>query len=132
MKRDYLKNLDIGGGAHLSDELIEQLMAEALKKQLVAYQRAENIQSQESRRITLKLDPRCLMYWDNPCADLRIHLGNQRKMAAGAGKKTGAAWLSVCARSDSGKEICKNYNRRKNRKALLIFWNILIQLYTEI
>ena len=28
MKRDYLKNLDIGGGAHLSDELIEQIMAE--------------------------------------------------------------------------------------------------------
>lgn len=64
MKRDYLKNLDIGGGAHLSDELIEQIMAEALKKQLVAYQRAENIQPQESRRITLELDPRCLMYWD--------------------------------------------------------------------
>ena len=28
MKRDYLKNLDIGGGAHLSDELIDQIMAE--------------------------------------------------------------------------------------------------------
>lgn len=28
MKRDYLKNLDIGGGAHLSDDLIEQIMAE--------------------------------------------------------------------------------------------------------
>ena len=37
MKRDYLKNLDIGGGTHLSDDLIEQIMAEALKKQLVAY-----------------------------------------------------------------------------------------------
>lgn len=28
MKRDYLKNLDIGGGTHLSDDLIEQIMAE--------------------------------------------------------------------------------------------------------
>ena len=28
MKRDYLKNLDIGGGAHLSDALIDQIMAE--------------------------------------------------------------------------------------------------------
>lgn len=28
MKRGYLKNLDIGDGAHLSDELIEQIMAE--------------------------------------------------------------------------------------------------------
>lgn len=28
MKRDYLKNLDIGGGAHLSDELIDQIMAD--------------------------------------------------------------------------------------------------------
>ena len=28
MKRDYLKNLDIGGGAHLSDELIDLIMAE--------------------------------------------------------------------------------------------------------
>ena len=28
MKRDYLKNLDIGGGVHLSDELIDQIMAE--------------------------------------------------------------------------------------------------------
>ena len=58
MKRDYLKNLDIGG-AHLSDELIEQIMAEALKKQLVAYQRAEDIQPQESRRITLENGCRC-------------------------------------------------------------------------
>ena len=28
MKRDYLKNLDIGGGAHLSDDLIERIMSE--------------------------------------------------------------------------------------------------------
>ena len=28
MKRDYLRNLDIGNGAHLSDELIDQIMAE--------------------------------------------------------------------------------------------------------
>ena len=28
MKREYLKALDIGGGAHLSDEIIEQIMSE--------------------------------------------------------------------------------------------------------
>lgn len=28
MKRDYLRNLDIGNGAHLSDDLIDQIMAE--------------------------------------------------------------------------------------------------------
>lgn len=31
MKRDFLKNLDIGNGAHLSDDLIDQIMAEAGK-----------------------------------------------------------------------------------------------------
>lgn len=31
MKRDFLKNLDIGNGAHLSDDLVEQIMAEAGK-----------------------------------------------------------------------------------------------------
>ena len=28
MKRDFLKNLDLGNGAHLSDDLVEQIMAE--------------------------------------------------------------------------------------------------------
>ena len=31
MKRDFLKNLDLGNGAHLSDDLVEQIMAEAGK-----------------------------------------------------------------------------------------------------
>ncbi len=31
MKRDFLKNLDLGNGAHLTDDLIDQIMAEAGK-----------------------------------------------------------------------------------------------------
>ena len=59
-------------GSRIGDEIVQVYLgagqvpeyAQVAKKQLVAYQRVEDIQPQESRRITLELDPRCLMYWD--------------------------------------------------------------------